>query len=129
MTIPREEHNRLCEAAEDMADLRAYDGAKAALAAGAEELVPADYAKRLIAGESPLRVWRELRGLSQVGLGKASGVNRVQIADLEAGRGKGSVETVRKLAEALEATVDDVAPDTVIPMDGISFNREGRGCD
>lgn len=108
MTIPQAEYDRLCEAADDLADLNAYDGAKAALAAGEEELVPADYAKRLIAGESPLRVWRELRGLSQVGLGKASGVNRVQIADIEAGRGKGSVETVRKLADALGVRVDDL---------------------
>lgn len=61
-------------AAEDMADLSAHDGAKAALAAGEDELVPADYAKRLIAGESPRRVWRELRGLSQVKLAEALGV-------------------------------------------------------
>lgn len=108
VTIPQEEYDRLREAAEDLADLRAYDRAKAALAAGEDELVPADYAKRLIAGESPLRVWRELRRLSQVGLGKASGVNRVQIADIEAGRGKGSVETVRKLADALGVAVDDL---------------------
>lgn len=86
VTIPREEYDRLREAAEDLADLRAYDGAKAALTAGEDELVPAEFAKRLIAGESPLRVWR---GLSQVKLGTVSGVNRVQIADIEAGRGKG----------------------------------------
>ncbi len=41
-------------------------------------------------------------------LAKASGVNRVQIADIEAGRGKGSVETLRKLAEALRVTIDDL---------------------
>lgn len=108
VTIPREEYDRLREAADDLADLSAYGGAWAALAAGEEELVPADYAKRLIAGESPLRVWRERRGLSQVKLGAVSGVNRVQIADIEAGRGKGSVETVRKLAEALGVRVDDL---------------------
>jgi mRNA interferase RelE/StbE len=102
------EQDRLCEAAEDLADLRAYDGAKVALASGDEELVPADYAKRLIAGESPLRVWRELRGLSQVRLGAVSRVNWVQIADIEAGRGKGSMETVRKLADALRVRVDDL---------------------
>jgi mRNA interferase RelE/StbE len=108
VTIPREEYDRLREAADDLADLSAHDGAKAALAAGEDELVPADYAKRLIAGESPLRVWRELRGLSQVKLGAVSGVNRVQIADIEAGRGKGSVEAVRKLADALGVRVDDL---------------------
>ena len=57
MTIPsEEEYDRLRKAVEDLANLRAYDGTKAALAAGEDELVPADYAKRLIAGESPLRV-------------------------------------------------------------------------
>lgn len=65
-----------------MTDLCAYDGAKAALAAGEEELVPADYAKRLIAGESLLRVWRALRGLSQVKLAAVSEANRMQIADI-----------------------------------------------
>lgn len=54
-------------------------------------------------------MWRELRGLSQVKLGAVSGVNRVQIADIEAGRGKGSVEMARKLAEALGVRVDDLA--------------------
>jgi len=56
--------------------------------------------------ESPLRVWRELRGLSQLKLGAVSGINRVQIADIEAGRGKGSAETARKLAEALGVRVE-----------------------
>lgn len=64
--------------------------------------------KRLISGESPLRVWRELRGLSQVKLAAASAVNRVQIADIEAERGKGSVATMRKLADALGVRVDDL---------------------
>ena len=108
VTIPQAEYDRLRDAADDLADLSAYDRAKTALAAGEDELVPADYAKRLIAGESPLRVWRELRGLSQVKLGAVSGVNRVQIADIEAGRGKGSVVTVRKLAGALGVKVDDL---------------------
>jgi mRNA interferase RelE/StbE len=37
-----------------------------------------------------------------------SGVNRVQIADIEAGRKSGSVETIRKLADALEVAMDDL---------------------
>jgi mRNA interferase RelE/StbE len=41
---------------EDLADLRAYHGAKAVLAGGEDELMPAKYAKRLVVGESPLRV-------------------------------------------------------------------------
>lgn len=108
VTIPREEYERLREAAEDLADIAAYDRVKADLAAGREELIPAEYADRLIDGESPVRVYRELRGLTQAALAERSGVNRVQIADIEAGRKTGSVETVRKLAEALNVSIDDL---------------------
>ena len=108
ITIPLDEYKRLRAAMEDLADLQTHDRVMADLAAGREEAVPAEYARRLIAGESPLRVWRELRGLTQSALAGVSGVNRVQIADIEAGRKKGSLETARRLAEALGLTVDDL---------------------
>lgn len=108
VTITRKEYDRLRHAAEDQGDLRAYDRAKAALASGADEAIPAEFAKRLIGGERPLPVYRALRGLTQTQLAQASGVNRVQIADIEAGRKTGSVETIRKLAAALGVAVDDL---------------------
>ena len=108
ITIPLDEYKALKLAAEDLADLSAYDRAIDAIARGEEELIPAGYAKRLIAGESPVRVWREFRGLTQMALFEASGVNRVQIADIEAGRKSGSVETIRKLADALGVSIDDL---------------------
>ena len=108
VTITREEYQRLREAAEDLADIAAYDRAKAMLAAGEDELIPAGFVDRLVDGESPLRVFRDLRGLTQSALAAASGVNRVQIADIEAGRKSGSVETFRKLADALHVSIDDL---------------------
>lgn len=91
---------RLKLAAEDLADLGAYDRAMAAIARGDEELIPAEYAKRMVSGESSVRVWRDYRGLNQMALAEMSGVNRLQIADLEAGRKSDSIEMIRKLAEA-----------------------------
>ncbi|HEY8577649.1 MAG TPA: helix-turn-helix transcriptional regulator [Devosia sp.] len=99
---------RLLEAAEDLADIEAYHRIKADIAAGREELIPSPLADRIIDGESPLRVYREFRGLTQAALAAASGVTRVQIAEIEAGRKSGSVETVRKLAQALDVTLDDL---------------------
>ncbi len=104
ITITRAEYDRLREAAENLADFEAYSRAMAA----DEESIPAAAVKRMINGESPVRVFRDLRGMTQTALAAASGVNRVQIADIEAGRGKGSVETLRKLAEALRVTIDDL---------------------
>lgn len=108
ITISRSEYERLLGAAEQLAEIGAYDRAKAMLAAGADELIPAAFADRIINGESPLRVYRDLRGLTQSALAELSAVNRVQIADLEAGRKSGSIETVRKLAAALRITIDDL---------------------
>jgi len=108
ITIDRAEYDRLVAAEAELADVRAYDRAMAALASGEEEMIPADHARRLIAGESPLRTYRELRGLTQVALAALSGVNRVQITDIESGKRGGSVETFRKLALALNVTVDDL---------------------
>lgn len=109
MTITRERYKRLLRTSEDLADIAAHDRAKAALAAGDDELVPAEFANRLIAGESPVRVYREFRGLTQVALGEASGVNRVQIANIESGAKRGSIDTLKKLAGALGVSLDDLA--------------------
>ena len=108
VTIPRSEYERLCAAWDDLADLQAAHAARERIEAGTDELVPAAVADRLIDGESPLMVWREHRGQSQSALARRSGVNRFQIADIEAGRATGSVQTLRALANALQVTVDDL---------------------
>jgi DNA-binding XRE family transcriptional regulator len=109
ITIPREEYDGLLSAAEMLADLRAYDTATASLTAGTEELVPSEVLDQLLGGDPPLRVWRMHRGLSGADLARRSGVNRVQILDIEAGRSKGSVATLKKLATALRVDLDDLA--------------------
>jgi DNA-binding XRE family transcriptional regulator len=108
ITIPRAEYDRLVEAAEDLADIAAYQRFKAAQAAGQEELIPAIFVNRILDGEAPLRVFREWRELTQTALADQSGVNRVQIVEIEAGRKTGSVATLRKLASTLGVTIDDL---------------------
>lgn len=109
VTIPREEYDRLRAAAEDLADLQAYDRAKSALASGEDELIPADYLDRLLKGESSVRVFRDLRGMTQAALAERAGVHRVTVAEIETGRKQGSVATLRRLANALGVTLDDLA--------------------
>ncbi len=77
ITIDRAEYDRLTAAADELEDLRAYDRAVARLDAGEDELIPAEAAARLISEESPVRVYRELRGLTQQQLADVSNVNRV----------------------------------------------------
>ena len=113
MTEPKEPFRpavRMYAADEDLADIQAALPVEARIARGEEELIPASVVDRLIDGDPPLRVWREFRNLSQTALARASGVNRVQIVELEAGRNGGFIHTLRKLADALGVAVDDPIP-------------------
>lgn len=110
VTIPKAEYDRLCALEEDFADARAALAIEARIAAGEEELVPAAVVDRLIDGEAPLRVWREFRGFTQSALARETGVSRVQIVEIEAGRNAGSARTLRKLADALDIALDDLVP-------------------
>lgn len=81
--------------------------------AGTEELLPAAVVNRLLDGEAPLSVWRAYRGLTQSELAHRSGVNRIQIIDIESGRKTGSVATLKKLATALRVDLDDLVASAV----------------
>lgn len=118
VTIPKDEYLRLKALEEDLADLQSVSDVLKRLDAGEEELVPALVVDRLLDGEQPLVVWRQHRGLTQAELARRSGVNRVQIIDIEAGRKTGSVETLRKLASTLEIDIDDLVSPSSARDDG-----------
>jgi mRNA interferase RelE/StbE len=108
VTIPKDEYLRLKALEEDFVDLQSVSEILRRLDGGEEELIPAAIVDRLLEGEQPLAVWRQHRSLTQAELARRSGVNRVQIIDIEAGRKTGSVETLRKLALALDIDIDDL---------------------
>jgi DNA-binding XRE family transcriptional regulator len=106
-----EDYERLLELAEDRADILAADRAEERRRNG-EEYVPGELVKRVLAGESPLRVWREYRALTQGQLAAAVGLKTAtHISDLEAGKRGGSGRLWRKLARALNVQVEDILPD------------------
>ncbi len=80
----------------------------AQLEAGETEMLPETFVKRMLDGESVLKLWREHRWLTQTALAEKSGVNRVQITNIESGKKTGSVATLKKLADALDVLVDDL---------------------
>lgn len=118
VTIPKDEYLRLKALEEDLADFQSVSDILKRLDAGEEEFVPALVVDRLLDGEQPLVVWRQHRGLTQAELARRSGVNRVQIIDIEAGRKTGSVETLRKLASTLEIDIDDLVSPSSARDDG-----------
>jgi len=106
--IPLSEYERLVEAAEDLADVRAYDEATRRLASGEDELVPAELVNRILDGENALRVWREYRGLTVKQLAEQAGVSAPFVSQIENGQREGSVETMRKIAGVLKVSLDDL---------------------
>ena len=106
--IPIDEYERLVEAAEETTDVRAYDEAKRRLASGQDELLSAIMVSRILDGENALRVWREHRGLTLKELADKAQVSAPFVSQIEKGQREGSVETMRKLADALKVSVDDL---------------------
>ena len=107
--IPVEQLQRLMEDAEMLADVKAYDAAKARSERGEDELVPLEITERRLAGEDPLKVWREHRGLTQEELAKEADVSRALIAAIETKRKGGSLATIKKLAKALNVDWESLA--------------------
>jgi DNA-binding XRE family transcriptional regulator len=73
-----------------------------------QETVPAEMVDRLIAGENPVKVWREYRDLSQRALAARAGLNFTYLSQIETGARRGPVKTMKKLAEALGVVLDDL---------------------
>lgn len=95
--------NRL-EELEDIADAKSI---AAAIAAG-EETFPHEFSKRLTAGESPLKVWREYRCFTLAALAKQCGVTAAALSQIETGKRSPSVDLLSKLARSLNCDMDDL---------------------
>jgi DNA-binding XRE family transcriptional regulator len=107
--LPMTALKKLMDDAEMLSDVKAYDVAKARLARGEEELVPLEITERRLAGESPVKIWREYRGLTQEGLAKKSKVSRPMIGAIESGHKTGAIGTLKRLAVALTIDLDHLA--------------------
>ena len=99
--IPMAALRKLMEDAEMLADVKAYDAAKARLEDGSDELIPLEITERRLRGEPALRIWREHRKLTQEQLAKKAKVSRALIAAIETNRKSGSVSTWKRLGAVL----------------------------
>jgi DNA-binding Xre family transcriptional regulator len=108
--LRRTDYEALLRAAEDAADAAQIREAEARVAAGEDEYVPIELTRRLMAGEVPLRVWREHRGLSGRALAHRAGISAAYLSQIETGRKPGSFDAMAKLARALDIDMEDLAP-------------------
>ncbi len=110
--LPFADYERLVELAEEQTDIMAADEMQRKLDTGEEEYIPAEMVDRLIAGESPLKVWRQYRGLSGAELAAQVGTTDASISRIENGAQNPPAAIWRKLATALKVDIDDIIPDS-----------------
>lgn len=100
--LPITEYRHLLKRLEDLEDardLREYH-------ATPSESFPASVVNQLLDGISPLKVFREYRGMTLDALGSACGVSAAALSQIENGKREPSVGLLKKLSEALRVDVD-----------------------
>lgn len=100
VTIPRAEYEAMRAKLDDLDDILAGHAAQT----GAT--LPHDFAMRIIAGDHPVRVWREYRGMSAVALAEAAGLSKPYLSEIETGKKPGSVDAFKAMASALGVPMD-----------------------
>ena len=108
VVLSRKAYEALIERIEDLEDSLAVADFERKLASGDEELIPAEYVNRMSDGESPIRVWRELRGMTAKDLAAAAGISTAYLSEIETGKKDGSVATLKAIADVLKLDLDDL---------------------
>lgn len=116
VTISRADLDALIDAAENAEDIASVRAWKAYVTAvGRDAAIANSYtaaeAKRLLAGESPVRIWRERRGMTQRALAAAAAIPAGYLSEIESGKKPGSVAAYRALAKMLAVPMEDLIGD------------------
>jgi len=108
VVLPEAEYAALLAIAEDAEDGEIVREFRRKLAAGEEELVPSAVVDRILNGENLVRVWREHRGLTVSALAQMAGIAQPYLSQIETGKREGTLQTMKKIADALKITLDDL---------------------
>ena len=106
--LPKADFDKLLEAFEDREDIEDGRKFRAKLSAGDEELIPSEYGNRMIDGENKIKVWRDFRGMSAKALADAACMSAPYLSQIESGAREGSLDALKKLAEVLRVTIDEL---------------------
>lgn len=113
VTLRKRDWRALIARLEDLEDAAAIAERRAHEAKVGKEVARRDYltgdeVRRILDDESPVKVWREKRGLSQRELGEQAGVSSSYLAEIETGKKPGSADALRKLSRALAIPMENL---------------------
>lgn len=122
VTLRRADYQALLETLEDASDVAALRAAEAAVQRGESELLPIEMVEQLLAGDSPVRVWRIHRGMTARALAAAANLAPSYLSEIETGKKPGSFEAMTRLARALGVAIEEL-----IPADATCIGTDGAG--
>ena len=124
VTLKRTDFEALLRTVDDTADLaavgshRAYED-RVGWETARRNYLTAEEARRLLDGESPVRVWREKRGISQRALAEAAEVSASYLAEIEGGKKPGSSGALQRVGRILDVPMDGlISTETAEPGQG-----------
>jgi ribosome-binding protein aMBF1 (putative translation factor) len=93
-----------------IAEMRAHE-AKVGKEVARRDYLTGDEVRRILEDESPVKVWREKRGLSQRELAEKAEISASYLAEIETGKKPGSAEALRKLSRVLAIGMEYLVSD------------------
>jgi ribosome-binding protein aMBF1 (putative translation factor) len=113
VTLYRKDYDALLQAADhpvDRAAVEAHraDEAKVGWNVARRNYFSRDEAERLLDGESPVRIWREKRGMTQRALADATEIGPSYLAEIEGGKKPGSAVALRRIAQILGVPMEQL---------------------
>ncbi|MGJ5178133.1 helix-turn-helix domain-containing protein [Bradyrhizobium oligotrophicum] len=105
--MPEADYDRMIEELEDLRDSLMARRVLREIESGEEEMLTSAEADGLLAAKSPLAFWRKKRDLTQAALAEAAGISQAFLSEIESGQKPGTAATLKKIADALQITVDD----------------------
>jgi transcriptional regulator with XRE-family HTH domain len=113
--LSRKEYDQLIAATnEDTADIEILRRSIIRVESGEEETFASDEVDAFLASKTPLAFFRKQRGMSQDTLAKRAGITQSYLSEIEIGRKSGDIRTLRKLADALKVSLDNLVPEQPI---------------
>jgi mRNA interferase RelE/StbE len=100
ITLTRAEYDAMQERIADLEDLALIAERRN------DTTISHENVKRILAGESPVKVWREEKGLKQNDLARRAGISPAMLNEIEQGKKTPSLATAKAIAATLDLDLD-----------------------
>ena len=106
--LPYKMYLNLLDKVEDIEDGIAARKIRRQLDAGTDEAIPADMMRALVNSDYPIKIWRNYRGLTMQTVADQAGISKSYLSQIESGNRNGSADVLKRIASALDITLDDI---------------------